>query len=69
MIILLLLIFILILVLEAPKMLVKKQTKDLLVFMGLWSFALLVALLQTLHVELPNPIKPVLELIKPFVSK
>jgi len=69
MIMLLLLTFIVILVLEAPKMLVKKQTKDLIVFMGLWSFALLVALLQTLHVELPNPIKPVVELIKPFAPK
>lgn len=69
MILLLLVPFLLMLVLEAPKMLVKKQTKDLLVFLGLWSLALLVAVLQTMHVELPNPIKPVVELLKPLVPK
>jgi len=67
--ILLILTFLFMLVLELPKMLVKKQIKDLLVFLGFWSVALLVALLQTWQVKLPSPVQLVTELLKPFIPK
>lgn len=66
MIVLLLLAFFTILAFHAPKMLVRKQFWDFAVFLGLWAFALLVALLQVLNVKLPNPLDPVIQLIKPL---
>lgn len=66
---LLIFVFLLMLLLEGPKLLVKKQFWDLTVFLGLWSLALFIALLQAWHVKIPSPVAPVIELLRPLVSK
>jgi len=69
MIFLLFMTFFFILLLEAPKLLVQKQFKELIVFLFLWSAALLVALLQTLHVNIPSPVAPITEFLKKIVPQ
>ncbi|EEG78078.1 hypothetical protein [Dethiobacter alkaliphilus] len=45
----------LIVLLEAPRLLLKKMWKELIVFLGLWAIASSLAVAQFIGVDLPNP--------------
>lgn len=45
-----------ILLLEMPGLVHKKYFKELAVFLALWSFAFLIAVLMTFKVNIPNPV-------------
>ena len=55
MLILLLLALFLIVLAEAPRLFVARLWKELIVFLGLWSIASLLAVAHVIGVELPNP--------------
>ncbi len=63
MIILLAMVFLIILIIEAPKLIVNKYWKELIVFLSLLSLAFILTVLVILGVDIPSPLEGIEYLI------
>ena len=63
MIILLALVFLIIVIIEAPKLIINKYWKELIVFLSLLLLAFVLTVLLILDVDIPNPLKGIEYLI------
>lgn len=69
MILLIILTFTFIAFLDAPKLWRDKHIKDLIMYLTIWSLALMLAILLTFDIEIPSPAKAVTKLLNPFIPK
>ena len=67
-IILLLITFLIVLLIDAPKLIINKHWKDLIVYLLLLSLAFLLTILSYLDVNIPNPLKAVKYLIEDILG-
>lgn len=64
MLILIIITFIIILIIELPKLIEDKSTKDLIVFSVFYSVALIFSILLAVGVNIPSPVMPIYNFIK-----
>ncbi len=64
MFIVVIIIFIIIALFELPLLIKEKQWRELIVFSGLFVFAFIIAILQSIGIDIPNPIKGIISFLK-----
>ncbi|MNP04085.1 hypothetical protein D3C76_959900 [compost metagenome] len=63
-----LIIVIIIIAIDVPPLVKKKLTKELWVFSILLSFGTILAILQALHIRIPNPLDGMIAVYKPIAD-
>ena len=68
MVLLLITAFLVMLLLDLPALLLKKQWKELAVFFILWSLGFVMSFLLTIGIKLPSPVKGIEAVINLFIG-